>query len=135
MKKIFSLLLLSVMVVSLVACGGKTDSNNYAGTWVSETWTNEHTGISSDIILYLYDDGTFKKETTNSNNEYKEVHGEWEIENSEIILTVHKVVAGEEPGYGEDGLLMNGFSPVQNLLTIVNSTTLESGYRTYNKTH
>lgn len=135
MKKIILYLVMAVMVLGCFGCGSKTENDNYSGTWVRETWTNEKTGAVIDITLYLYEDNTYKEEVNNSVEGYKEYQGAWEVSNNEIILTPSKLNAGEDANFGEDGRLKEGITNLTNTLKIVDNTTLSSGATTYNKQH
>ena len=140
MKRFFSLLLSLVIVLTLCACsGGNNDtgsnSEDYDGTWIRETWTNEKTGAVIDITLYLYDDYTYTEKTDSSTGEYTEMDGSWEVKDNQIVLSPSKLVAGKDVNFGEDGRLLEGIS-MQINLEIVDNTTLKNGIGIlYNKEH
>lgn len=133
MKKFGVILLIAVFCFSLCACGEKFDPKDYVGTWFSESWTNETTGISSTVTLQLNDNNTFQRETIFSDGKIQKCEGTWEIEDDAIIASVQKVLAGELLGYDKNGNLEPGVGPANYKYTIDDDKTLTSGSRIYNK--
>ena len=136
MKKAISLLLALVMCLSLCACGGnKATLKDYSGKWVREEWTNTKTGAVVNVTVYLYEDGTFKEESNNSIDGYKECQGTWKIEKDTIVLNTLKIVKGtikDTLTYDENGNVREGITATTKL-TIINKLTLENGGIKYNR--
>ena len=134
MKKALSLLVALVMCLSLCACGGnKATLKDYSGKWVREEWTNTKTGAVVNVTVYLYEDGTYKKEVNNSIDGYQEYQGTWEIEKDTIVLNALKIVEGTDTlNFDENGNIKEGITDTTKL-TIIDKLTLENGGNKYNK--
>ena len=134
MKKALSLILALVMCLSLCACGGnKATLKDYSGKWVREEWTNTKTGAVVNVTVYLYEDGTYKKEVNNSIDGYQEYQGTWEIEKDTIVLNALKIVEGTDTlNFDENGNIKEGITDTTKL-TIIDKLTLENGGNKYNK--
>ena len=134
MKKALSLILALVLCLSLCACGGnKATLKDYSGKWVREEWTNATTGAVVNVTVYLYEDGTFKKEVNNTIDGYKEYQGSWEIEKETIVLNTLKIVEGTDTlNFDENGNIKEGITDTSKL-TIIDKLTLENGGNKYNK--
>jgi uncharacterized lipoprotein YehR (DUF1307 family) len=100
MKKALSLLLALVMCLSLCACASSNLLADYSGKWVYENGTTTY---------YLYEDGTFKEESTNSLNGDEEYQGTWEIKNGEIVVHRLKMVKGTNDHFDKNGNIIEGF--------------------------
>ena len=134
MKKALSLILALVMCLSLCACGGnKATLKDYSGKWVREEWTNTKTGAVVNVTVYLYEDGTYKKEVNNSIDGYQEYQGTWEIEKDTIVLNALKIVEGTDTlNFDENGNIKEGITDTTKL-TIIDKLTLENCGNKYNK--
>jgi len=114
MKKIFSLLLVVSMFLSLCACGGgdkldKSDASNYVGVWESATLrlTITKGGIGNWGFLSVNDSSSPIK---------------WEIK--EDIMVVTKSVAGFE--YNAAFELNDSGNTIPNIFTSTQFTSCES---------
>ena len=134
MKKALSLILALILCLSLCACGGnKATLKDYSGKWVREEWTNTKTGAVVNVTVYLYEDGTYKKEVNNSIDGYQEYQGTWEIEKDTIVLNALKIVEGTNTlNFDENGNIKEGITDTTKL-TIIDKLTLENGGNKYNK--
>ena len=134
MKSMLAIVLVLCMALSLCACGGnKATLKDYSGKWVREEWTNATTGAVVNVTVYLYEDGTFKKEVNNTIDGYKEYQGSWEIEKETIVLNTLKIVEGTDTlNFDENGNIKEGITDTSKL-TIIDKLTLENGGNKYNK--
>ena len=82
MKKIISLSLILIMLLSFASCG--LSKETVIGVW---TGSYEYNGNSFELTISVYESGSFSKESIKNSSETKTVKGNWKIEGNDLLLT------------------------------------------------
>ena len=110
MKRLFLIVLTIAIILSLCACGAKSD---FVGTWTKQIYQDKENFIVTDSTLTLNKNNKFVLKNSDPDQAYAEIEGTWGIEEDGdmvcIVLTYEKLIEGKDSLFNEDGSLKIGY--------------------------